>query len=76
VSVIDLAKLISPPSSPNEAPQQNEWPQIETQLGTSLPADYKDLISLYGTGKIDNFFGIFNPSSQNENINLATQLRV
>jgi hypothetical protein len=76
MSVIDLAKLITPPSSPNEVPQQHEWPQIEAQLGTSLPADYKDFVSLYGTGKIDNFLWIFNPSSQNENINLATQFRV
>jgi hypothetical protein len=76
MSVIDLAKLITPPTSPSEAPQQHEWPQIEAQLGTSLPADYKDFLRLYGTGKIDDFIWIFNPSSRNENINLATQLRV
>jgi hypothetical protein len=56
MSVVDLAKLITPPSSPNEAPQQYEWPQIEAQLGTSFPGDYKDFISLYGTGKIDSFW--------------------
>jgi hypothetical protein len=76
MSVIDVAKLMPPPSGPNEAPQQHEWLQIEAQLGTSLPADYKDFISLYGTGKIDNFLWIFNPLSQNENINIATQFRV
>jgi hypothetical protein len=76
MSVIDVAKLITPPNNPNEVPQQNEWPQIEAQLGTSLPVDYKEFISLYGTGKIDNFLWIFNPSSQNENINLTTQLHV
>lgn len=76
MSAIDVAKLIPPPDNPNEAPQQHEWPQIEAQLGTSLPVDYKDFISLYGTGKIDNFLWIFNPLSQNENINLATQIRI
>ena len=76
MSVIELAKLIPPPNNPDEAPQQNEWPRIEARIGTALPLDYKEFVSLYGTGKIDNFLWIFNPFSQNENMNLVTQLRV
>jgi hypothetical protein len=76
MSVSDVARLITPPNNPNEAPQQRDWSKIEAQLATSLPEDYKEFVDLYGTGKIDNFLWIFNPFSQNENINLATQVRV
>lgn len=76
MSVSDVARLITPPNNPNEAPQQRDWSNIEAALATSLPEDYKEFINLFGTGKIDNFLWIFNPFSQNENINLATKVHV
>lgn len=76
MSASDISKLITPPADPNDAPQPHEWSKIEALLGISLPEDYKEFTSLYGTGRIDNFLWVFNPSSQNENINLATQVRV
>lgn len=74
MSVSDIVSLMTPPQMPNEAPMNGEWPESEAKLGTSLPTDYKEFINLFGTGKIDNFLWIFNPFSQNENLNLEAQL--
>jgi hypothetical protein len=45
-----LTKILPPPSQPVEA--SGDWDEVERTLGTALPDDYKEFISLYGTGFI------------------------
>jgi hypothetical protein len=40
-----------------------QWQATERFLGTPLPSDYKQFISIYGSGAIDGFLTIFNGCS-------------
>ena len=75
MSVNDISILFKPPEVPHEQANNKQWPEILQQLGTELPTDYKDFLTLYGSGKIDNFLCVLNPFSQNENQNLEKQLQ-
>ncbi len=68
-----LMKIIEPPTSPRGVSCGN-WPEIEAQLGTRLPADYKVFIDTYGSGVIDGFLTVFNPFWPNKYINLIDQV--
>lgn len=67
-----LAELLPPPGIPLEVPSEDDWTRVESRLG-SLPSDYRRFLSVYGTGLIDEFVWIFNPSTVNENVNLEQQ---
>jgi len=56
-----LHALVPPPDKPLEAGAPERWPEIEAQLGTTLPEDYKKFTNLYGSGKFDDFLYLFNP---------------
>lgn len=75
MSVNDIIAIMSPPSTPFEVPAKGQWLNVESQLGTALPDDYKEFVQVYGTGSVDNFLWIFNPVSKNENINLLAQIK-
>jgi hypothetical protein len=42
----DLKRLLPPPERP--AVSEYDWPAIEAEIGTALPADYKSLVDAYG----------------------------
>lgn len=63
-----LNQIAPPPSIPNEA--QGDWNQVEATIKLTLPDDYKNLISQYGSGSFSDFLYIFNPFSENEWLNL------
>lgn len=66
-----LVELLPPPDVSVE--NYGEWAQIERQLGTSLPADYKWFIETYGTGSICiEFVRVLNPFADNRAGNLLT----
>jgi hypothetical protein len=66
-----LVELLPPPEVPIET--HGEWAQIERQLGTSLPADYKWFIETYGTGSICiEFVRVLNPFAENRAGNLLS----
>ena len=50
-----------------------KWPLIEDNL--SFPSDYVDFINTYGSGRIAEFIVIFNPFSQNEDVNFFEQYK-
>ena len=50
------------------------WEKVEERLGLGLPTDYKEFITLYGSGRISKFVWIFNPLSKRKNINLFEQV--
>ncbi|MBZ4320482.1 SMI1/KNR4 family protein [Streptomyces huiliensis] len=45
-AVARLARLVPPPPPP----RPNDWPAVQARLGTELPADYRQLVDLYGGG--------------------------
>ncbi len=49
MSIDALVALVPPPAVPVDA--EADWPSVEAVLGVSLPADYKELITRYGSGE-------------------------
>lgn len=62
----ELRLLLPPPTAPASVPAPSDWQRAETSLGTRLPADYKDFLATYGSGRIDDFLEIANPASRTE----------
>lgn len=65
-----INKLISllPPPSPR-ALDDAIWLTFESEKNLRLPNDFKELISNYGCGAIDDFLWLLNPLSKNSNLN-------
>lgn len=74
MSLNSLRWLMPVPAQPIHVPTAADWSSAEQVLGTRLPAEYKSFLSLYGSGRIDGFFGIFSPASPNAWENLLEQL--
>jgi len=53
-----LTRLVSPPKKP-QCPD-GDWRKVELQLGFKLPPDYKQFISVYGSGGLQSFMHIWN----------------
>ena len=64
----ELLKLLPPPNY-NKFLNEIQWTQFEIEINTRLPEDFKNFISIYGSGIIDNFIWILNPFSKNKNLN-------
>jgi len=60
----NLTRIQSPPAQAVDTSGQESWDSIETRLGTRLPVDYKDYISVYGAGRWADFLGILTPFYQ------------
>jgi len=58
-NVEQLTAFIPPP--PNPACNFGNWQEVETELGTSLPDDFKSFIEVYGTVIICNSLWFHNP---------------
>ncbi len=72
-----LSNILAPPDLVIEGGKKAEdWNLIEQHLGTNLPQDYKVFINQYGTGCIGDFIWVFNPFSENRNLNLLEQLKI
>ena len=55
-----LRDILAPPAEPADTGGER-WAHIELELGSKLPADYKEFIATYGTGGIDRFLYVLNP---------------
>src|SRR4051794_13877109 len=40
-----------------------DWPAVETDLGTSLPGDYKEIVDLFGPGGFDEYVDLLVPGA-------------
>lgn len=69
----NLISILTPPVSSSESGKVMKWPLIEDNL--SFPSDYVDFINTYGSGRIAEFIVIFNPFSQNEDVNFFEQYK-
>ncbi|MFF1921903.1 hypothetical protein ACFVW8_15185 [Streptomyces sp. NPDC058221] len=65
-----LVRLCPPPSDPPPAP---DWVQAECALGTTLPADYKQLVETYGAGVFDETVWLLVPGSADTELDLCAQ---
>lgn len=58
-SINDLIRLCPPPADPPAV----DWPAVESALGRRLPADYKQLATVYGPGSFCHFIHVHHPLS-------------
>lgn len=71
MSLKKLNKILPPPIYAYDTGIGVNWPLIDNNF--SFPKDYIEFITQYGVGKIDNFLTVFNPFSDNENLNFFKQ---
>lgn len=64
----NLKRIIPPPETPVFGGSIN-WVVIESKYNIFVPNDFKDLISVYGSGAIDGFVWLLNPASTNCHLN-------
>ena len=71
--LVRLLGSVPPPANPLEA--RGKWRAVESKLGTTLPAEYRDFIREYGTGLVGGFVAVFNPFAKNRYLNLLLRGR-
>ncbi|MBD2806964.1 SMI1/KNR4 family protein [Xenorhabdus sp. ZM] len=67
----NLTNVLPLPIYPNDNGQGEKWPLIDESL--SFPKDYIEFITLYGTGRINDFITIFNLFSEDDYLNFFRQ---
>lgn len=70
MSLAELKGILVPPLRGGDTVQ---WAEVEAQLRTSLPEDYKQFLEEYGTGSIGNFLWVLSPATTNKSLNLMAQ---
>ena len=58
---VQRLRTLVPPGP--EGGEQLDWQEVERDLGCPLPADFRDLVDLYGVGTIDEYLMILPPVS-------------
>jgi len=74
MSIADLKNILTPPNMPKETSDGKKWPVIDE--GVFFPKDYIDFIDAYGTGRIADFIGLFNPFTKNPDLNFFDQKKL
>jgi hypothetical protein len=69
----ELKRLVPPPRCPRNGGSRALFREIERQLGFHLPDDYKEIVTLYGDGRWQDFWYLYNPFSDNRHLNLIKQ---
>jgi hypothetical protein len=65
----EIRRIMPPPERPSET--AGSWDDVETRLGASLPDDYKEFVTAYGSGNIGEMpVTVHNPFSREPSINL------
>ncbi|MGW1467206.1 SMI1/KNR4 family protein [Streptomyces sp. NPDC002308] len=64
-----LTALVDPPAPPRTV----DWAAVEEELGTPLPADYRQLVETYGGGVFDETVWLLDPACPDDNYNLVAQ---
>ncbi len=62
----DLMQMCPPPS----ASVSVDWEPVESDLGVTLPADYKQLATMYGPGNFCEYLSIYHPHGPTEWVDL------
>lgn len=69
-----LTEILPEPTSPKDTSSKRVWQKIDDKI--NFPSDYVEFINNYGTGRIAQFIAIFNPFSENENVNFFEQKKI
>lgn len=64
-----LPRLLQIAPAPSE-PRQKDWGEVERSLEVELPADYKELIHVYGGSNWDDYLYVLEPGCPNDNYDL------
>lgn len=75
MTIANFVEIVPPPREPFEA-FEGPWTDVEAELGTALPEDYKAFVRLYGSGYFMEFLGVAVPRSGNPNVRFETQARL
>lgn len=73
MSIDNLLKAVPAPVAPTHI-FAGPWEPVETELGLSLPQDYKDFSRIYGRGYFMEFLGVGIPRSTNPNTRLELKI--
>src|SRR6266508_4692572 len=73
VALDELMRRIPPPSPTRGGTV--DWNAVQTEVGTTLPEDYKAFIDAYGLGTIDDFLWIYDPLSTSPHLQLQSQVQ-
>nr|WSZ98596.1 SMI1/KNR4 family protein [Streptomyces sp. NBC_00857] len=68
-SIAHLVQAIPPTTTP----RPKDWQQVESQVGASLPKDYKQLVDAYGGGSFDDSIWLLEPWCANRYYDLVTE---
>ena len=74
MSLSRLIQLVPPPSIPSEVGTFEAWGQLESEIGVSLPPDYRDFVFAYGTGLFAGFYRIYNPFASSQYMSLSKSI--
>lgn len=61
MALTEVTALIPPPPRPSGVGTPEEWRAIERELGLTLPTDYREFVSTYGTGRLAVEYLIYSP---------------
>lgn len=61
-----LTELVPPPGPR----RSRHWPSAEQELGTPLPADYRQIVETYGGGVFDETIWLLDPACPDDDYNL------
>lgn len=67
--IIDLLMKILPHQCSSSSYSTQEWTAVESRFCISLPQEFKDIVSEFGSGCVDDFIWLLNPFSENDNLN-------
>lgn len=67
---MSLERLLAMIPPPTAGPFEVDWADVEADLGTALPSDYKALVEAYGAALFDDFVTVFVPGHSLEGLNL------
>ena len=52
MDIARLAEILRVPDPLVQAPSEGEWARVEAELGTPLPADYREFVGYFGSVEI------------------------
>ena len=74
MTIQKLLDVLKPPSQPAEVGNPDSWVDLEKNINSLLPSDYKSFLSHYGTGWVGHFIIIWNPFAENDYVNYIYRL--
>lgn len=61
MDIARLAAILRVPAPFVEAPSEADWARVEAELGTPLPADYREFVGYFGSVRIGTVFVTYSP---------------